>query len=88
MTTKVVELGAIIGAGLIGFGLASALLDRSKTKTVVDGDTYYDAEGDSRNRFSDYGRRDREGSITTSMPLNLGGRRLTKRKRKRKINKK
>ena len=89
MSDKMIEIGVIIGALVVGFTTAIAL-EGSKSKTdgeVVDGDTYYDAEGDSGNRFSTYGRRDREGSVTSSMPLNLGGRRSNKNKRNKRITK-
>ena len=83
MSNKIIEIGAVIGAVLIGFGIASASLEKSNGE-VVDGDRYYDAEGDSGNRFSDYGRRDERGSFTTSMPLNLGGKRSKKKTKKHK----
>jgi hypothetical protein len=88
MSNKLIELGVVIGAVLIGFGIASASLDKSTKSNEV----FYDAQGDGfgqpRGFDSDtvqqenkddsavptYGK-DERGSITTSMPLNLGGRR-------------
>jgi hypothetical protein len=96
MSNKMIEIGVIVGAAVVGFTAAIALFDGSKKQPdghrvdgeMVDGDRYYDAEGDSGNRFSTYGRRDREGSITTSMPLNLGGKRSKRNKKNKKQTKK
>jgi hypothetical protein len=91
MANKMIEIGVIVGAAVVGFSAALALLDRSKSPStdgeMVDGDRYYDAEDVRGNRFSDYAPRDERGSFTTSMPLNLGGRR-SKRKNKKQTKRK
>jgi hypothetical protein len=93
MTNKLVELGVVIATVLIGFGIANATLDNS-TEVFYDaqGDGFgqpsgFDSdtvqqENTDDSRVPTYGT-DERGSMTTSMPLNLGGKRSKNKKSKK-----
>jgi hypothetical protein len=92
MTNKLVELGVVIATVLIGFGIANATLDNSTEvfydaqgegfgqPSGFDSDTVRQENTDD-SRVPTYGT-DERGSMTTSMPLNLGGKRSKNKKNK------
>ena len=83
MSNKLIEIGVIVGALVVGFTTAIALeSSKQPDGEMVDGDMYYDAQGERGNRFSDYAARDTNGSFTTTRPLNLGGRRSNKKNKR------